>query len=105
KIYAISEPTRYSSIPNIPTISETLAGFSLSPWLGFLAPAATPKDIIARLNKEITEALKQPDVKQRLVALGLTPIGSSSETAKTLILKDLKIRGDLVQSAKIEKVQ
>ncbi len=101
KIYAISERERYSAIPNIPTIAETFPGFSLTSWLGFVVPSQTPADIVARLNKEVVQALKNPDVIKRLTAMGLTPVGNSVEEARKMIAEDLKLRGDIVKAANL----
>ncbi|HWV51039.1 tripartite tricarboxylate transporter substrate binding protein [Pseudorhodoplanes sp.] len=103
KIYAISEPERYPSIPNIPTIAETFPGFFLKSWLGFMVPAATPADIVAKLNKEVIKALKDPEVVKRLTAMGLTPVGNSVDEAKKMIAEDLKIRGDIVKAANLPR--
>lgn len=101
KIYAISERERYPAIPKIPTIAETLPGFHLTSWLGFVVPSATPPDIIAKLNAEVLKALKHPDVVKRLTGMGLTPVGNSVEEAKKMIAEDLKLRGDIVKAAKL----
>ncbi len=101
KVYAISERERYPSIPNIPTIAETLPGFHLTSWLGFVVPSATPADIVAKLNAEVVKALKNPDVVKRLTGMGLTPVGNSVEEAKKMITEDLKLRGDIVRAANL----
>lgn len=101
KVYAISERERYPAIPMVPTIAETLPGFYLTSWLGFVVPAATPTDIVAKLNAEVAKALKNPDVVKRLTGMGLIPVGNSTEEAKKMIAEDLKLRGDIVRAAKL----
>jgi tripartite-type tricarboxylate transporter receptor subunit TctC len=101
KVYAISEAERYAPVASIPTIAETLPGFSLTSWLGFVVPAATPADIVARLNHEVVQALKDPEVIKRLTAMGLTPVGNTVEAAKKLIAEDLKLRGEIVKAANL----
>jgi tripartite-type tricarboxylate transporter receptor subunit TctC len=101
KVYGISERERYSNIPNVPTIAETLPDFVLKSWLGFMVPAGTPPDIVTRLNLEIANALKRPDVAQKLVEMGLTPVGNSSEAAKEMIQSDLRLRGEIVKAANL----
>jgi len=64
----------------VPTVSESgLPGFEFNSWFTIMAPAGTPKQIIARLNAEVLKALVDPDVRQKLNAQGLTIRGSSSE--------------------------
>ena len=65
---AMTGQKRFSMAPNIPTVNETkgFEEFNLSAWLGLMAPAGTPKSVLARLNTELRAALEQPDVKQRL---------------------------------------
>ena len=50
---AIGEPQRLPHLPDIPTVAETLPGFEMSPWVGLFVPAKTPKEIVARLSKEV----------------------------------------------------
>ena len=77
---AVSGATRSPSTPDLPTISEAgLKGYESSNWLGLLAPAATPKEIISRLHVESVKALARPDVKERLTATGLEPIGTTPD--------------------------
>jgi tripartite-type tricarboxylate transporter receptor subunit TctC len=101
KVYAISERDRYPEIPKIPTIGETLPGFYLTSWLGFVVPSATPPDVVTKLNAEVAKALKNPDVVKRLTGMGLIPVGNSVADAKKMIADDLKLRGEIVKAAKI----
>jgi tripartite-type tricarboxylate transporter receptor subunit TctC len=62
---------RAPSLPDVPSISEEgLPGFQFDPWFGFLAPAATPRATVEWLNREINEALQNPEVRARLDTLG-----------------------------------
>jgi tripartite-type tricarboxylate transporter receptor subunit TctC len=59
---AIGDAKRLAALPDIPTISETVPGFEMSPWIGIFVPAKTPKEVVARLSQAVAEFLKQPDV-------------------------------------------
>ena len=75
---AVSTPARVAAFPDVPTIAE--AGFpkgEFNFWVGVLAPAATPRDIVARLNEEINKALQVPDMKERFAKLGAEPMHMS----------------------------
>jgi tripartite-type tricarboxylate transporter receptor subunit TctC len=71
RLLGIAKATRAANYPDFPTIAETVPGFSSGGWFGFVAPAKVPKEIIAVLNREANEAMKQPDVRAKLEALGL----------------------------------
>ena len=66
RLLAISSPGRYPLMPDAPTIAETLPGVEFMSWLGLAMAPATPRPVVARINKEIRDALKLPDVQQRL---------------------------------------
>jgi tripartite-type tricarboxylate transporter receptor subunit TctC len=70
RIIAMVEKTRYSAMPNIPTVGETVPGFEMSSWLGIFAPAGTPPDIVAKLNGEIGRILQAPAMKEQLALDG-----------------------------------
>ena len=79
RLLAVSTPARLPQFPNVPTFSEAgMAGFTFNSWFAMVAPAGTPKDIVARLNAEITKALNDPPTREKLVALGVTPRGTNA---------------------------
>jgi tripartite-type tricarboxylate transporter receptor subunit TctC len=67
---AISTAQRQAELPNLPTLAETFAGFEYTGWNGLFAPAGTPADVVARVNRDLETVLKQPEVAQRMLALG-----------------------------------
>ena len=83
---AVSTAKRYGGLPDLPTVAESaLPGFDVGFWLGALAPAATPRPIIEKLNAEMVKAVQMPDVIERLGALGVEPIGNTpDEFARTI---------------------
>ena len=77
---AVSTPARSPSLPDVPTITEAgFPGGEFNFWVGMLAPAKTPREIINRLNAEITRAEQLPEVKQRLANLGAEPMPMTAE--------------------------
>lgn len=68
---------RLDVLPDVPTVSETLAGFDVTNWFGMAVPAKTPNDRINRLNQSVVKALKDPDVQKTLASLGVNPVGDS----------------------------
>ena len=68
---AISTPKRLAQLPDVPTFAEEgITGFDVANWYGVMAPAGTPRDVIAKLNADINKAMQVPDVRQRLEAVG-----------------------------------
>ena len=95
---AVTSKTRSSVFPDVPTVAETaVPNFEVTGWFGMLAPAATPAPIIARLNKEVNAALNQPDVKERLVSLGVEAGGGSPADFGKLIEADSKRYTDAIK--------
>jgi len=70
---AVSSAKRLESMPDVPTVAETLAGFEVLSWQGIFAPAGTPKAIVDRLNTEILKILATPEMQDRLKSLGMQP--------------------------------
>jgi len=79
KTVAISSATRFARLPDIPTFAESgLPGFESTGWFGIVAPAGTPPDVVAKLNAAFVTVLKDPEVIERIRALGAEPIPMSS---------------------------
>ena len=66
--------TRSLVLPDVPTIAETVPGFELAPWIGFMAPKATPSAIVERLNRTIAEILSRPEIKTAWTKQGAVPL-------------------------------
>jgi tripartite-type tricarboxylate transporter receptor subunit TctC len=76
--------------PDVPTMAEQgLAGFNIVAWVGLVAPAGTPKEIVTKLNREVLKALNEPDLRGKLVAMGIDPIGNSPEEFSELLRIDV----------------
>ena len=93
---------RLASLPELPTIAESgLPGYEASSWYGILAPAGTPRDIVARLNAELGKALDQPEVRASLIAEGAEPAGGSPEAFAAHIRSEMERLGKLIRDANI----
>ena len=79
QLLGITNPTRDPKLPNLPPIGETVAGYAAPGWFGFVAPAGTPPEIVARLNAEINHAIGLPEVQKAMGTLGLIPSTGSAE--------------------------
>jgi tripartite-type tricarboxylate transporter receptor subunit TctC len=67
---AVSTAQRLGDLPSVPTLAESFPGFEYTGWNGLFAPAGTPADVVARVNRDVEAVLRQPEVAQRLLALG-----------------------------------
>ncbi len=72
-------PKRTPILPDVPTVGESIPGYEVVNWFGLVVPAGTPHDIVNRLHSEVVKALRLPEIKDRLVALGSEPVGSTAE--------------------------
>ncbi|MEO7160117.1 MAG: tripartite tricarboxylate transporter substrate binding protein [Polaromonas sp.] len=79
KALAVTTARRSTFLPDVPAVAETLKGFEIDTWWGLVAPAATPRDVVARLNQAFVAALKSPETKTRFSALMAEPVASSPE--------------------------
>jgi tripartite-type tricarboxylate transporter receptor subunit TctC len=99
---AVTGNRRLTSMPDLPTIAESgLPGYEASSWYGVLAPAGTPREIVARLNAELVKALEHPEVRTSLLAEGAEPIGGTPERFASHIRSEKERLGKLIREAKI----
>jgi len=81
---AVTTARRATQLPDVPTVAESIPGFEASAWFGVAVPKGTPEVIVARINREVNETLKEPKVLQRLADLGGTSIASTPQEFWTL---------------------
>jgi tripartite-type tricarboxylate transporter receptor subunit TctC len=87
---AVTTAKRSALFPDVPTMSEAgVKGYETSTWGGLLAPAGTPKDVIAKLNAEANKALASPEVRERLAAAGIEPGGGTPQQFNELIQSEM----------------
>lgn len=99
---AVTTTRRSTSVPDIPTVAEAgVPGYEMSQWYGLLAPAGTPAPIIERLNTEVGKALKHPESRSRLQAVGADPVGSSPQEFGTFFKAEIAKWTRIVQRAGI----
>ena len=79
KALAVTTARRSPFLPDVPAVAETLKGFEIDTWWGLVAPAATPRDVVAKLNQAFVAALNAPDNQARFAALMAEPVASSPE--------------------------
>jgi tripartite-type tricarboxylate transporter receptor subunit TctC len=107
KLRALGVGTQKRSklMPEVPPIADTLPGFEAATWVGLLAPAGTPKDIINRMHHEIEKVLRSPEVQEKLSVSGAEPVGSTPEQFGAYIESEIRKWDRVVKQAKIPPVQ
>jgi len=89
RVLAVANEKRVPTMPNVPTIGETIPGYGATPWYGVLAPAGTPKPVIAQLHAGIGKALDSKDLQEKMAAQGAEVFKSSPEQFAALIKEEL----------------
>jgi tripartite-type tricarboxylate transporter receptor subunit TctC len=100
---AVGGAKRFPQIPDVPTVSESgLPGFQYVTWAGLYMPRGTPKAVIDRLHAEAQKAVADKDVREKLTALGLEPVGSSPEELRRLTREGFERMGKTIRAAGIQ---
>ena len=103
RVLALSNSRRSAVAPHLPTMAEAgVKGYGVDPWYGIVAPGATPKDIVAKLNAAIAAMLKTPDVKQIFDKLGYEAIGGTPEQFGATIRRDIDRFARVIKNAGIK---
>ena len=89
KAIAVTTLARSSALPEAPPVADTIKGFSIDTWWGLVAPAATPRDIIMKLNAAFVEALKSPETKTRFANLLADPVPTTPEEFGAFMMSEL----------------
>ena len=98
RLVGVTTPRRMPQFPDVPTVAESgLAGFEFNSWFAMMAPAGTPRPIVQFLSAEVTRALADPEVREKLNAQGLTPRGTSPEDLGKAMRVQLTHYGDLIR--------
>ena len=101
---AIGSLKRFPALPQVPTFDESgVKGYEATTWFGLMAPAKTPKDIVARWNTEVDKILKSPELKERFIADGLEPMGGSPESFGKFIRSEIDKYAKVVKAANVPK--
>jgi tripartite-type tricarboxylate transporter receptor subunit TctC len=96
---AVTTASRPPSLPNVPSMAETVPGYDTEVWWGLLGPAGMPRDVVEKLSHDFVAALNTEAVKERLAKLGASPIGSSPQQFDSRIRADYKKWGPIIDAA------
>ena len=99
---AVASAKRSPSVPELPTVAEAgIPGFAVDQWYALFAPAGTPKEVVAKLYAEIAKSVAQPETRERLLAMGLDPVGMPPDEFTEYLKTETAKWGKLVREAGI----
>lgn len=102
KLLAVASPGRLPAMPDVPTIAETLPGFESVAWYGVVAPPHTPQSIVDKVNADVNEALREPEVRDHLKNLSAEVFGGPVEKTGKYMREEIDRWRAVIKSAKIE---
>ena len=102
KLLAVASTHRLPSLPDVPTVAETLPGFQAVAWYAIVAPPGTPKNITDKINADVNEALRQPELQDRLKKLSAETFGGSVEKTTKYMQEEVERWGNVIKAADIK---
>jgi tripartite-type tricarboxylate transporter receptor subunit TctC len=100
---AVTGRKRNALLPDVPTVGETLPGYQVESWEGIVAPAATPRALIARLNKEIAAAVNSPELRELWKNRGVDTVTTTPEAFSAMVKEEYERYGDLLKKTGVSK--
>ncbi len=102
KLIAVATPKRLASMPNLPTVAETLPGFESAAWFAIVAPPKTPAAIITKINADVNEALRDPEVRKRLEGLSAEVVGGTPQATASYMKEEVERWNNIIKSAGVK---
>jgi tripartite-type tricarboxylate transporter receptor subunit TctC len=102
KLPGVATPKRMASLPDVPTIAETLPGFESAAWFAIVAPPKTPQAVVDKINADVNEALRQSDIVQRLVQLSAEPIGGTPQATAAYMREEVERWHKVIKAANVK---
>ena len=102
RLLAVASTQRLPSLPQVPTLAETLPGFEAVAWYAVTAPPKTPKNITEKINADVNEALRQPELQDRLKKLSAETFGGSVEKTARYMQGEVERWGSVIKAADIK---
>ena len=99
KALGVTGPRRAKALPEVPAIAETLPGFDITAWYGFMAPAGTPQEVVKKVHDDSVAIIRRPDFLERLDRDGIEPVANSPEEFGAEIKRDLARWAKIVKAA------
>ena len=85
---AVTSQARFQGLPDLPALNESVPGVVVDGWFGIVAPAGTPAEIVERVNREVGEFLKGPEIQKRLISFGLATEGAGTPASTAQFIRE-----------------
>jgi tripartite-type tricarboxylate transporter receptor subunit TctC len=102
RLMAVGTERRMATLPDVPTIAETLPGFASSAWFAVVAPPKTPRAIVERLSADIAAAIRSPEVAPRFAEMSAEPVGSAPEAAARFMREEAERWAGVIRAAGVK---
>jgi tripartite-type tricarboxylate transporter receptor subunit TctC len=102
RLLAVASAQRLPSLPDVPAIAEMFPGFEAVAWYAIVAPPGTPKSTLGKINADVDEALRQPELQNHLRKLSAVPFGGSRERAANYMRQEIERWGNVIKAADIK---
>lgn len=102
KLLGVATPKRMASLPDVPTIAETLPGFESAAWFAIVAPPKTRQAVVDKINADVNEALRQSDIEQRLAQLSAEPIGGTPQATAAYMREEIERWHKVIKAANVK---
>jgi len=102
KLLGVATPKRMASLPDVPTIAETLPAASSAAWFAIVAPPKTPQAVVDKINTDVNEALRQGDIVQRLAQLSAEPIGGTPQATAAYMREEIERWHKVIKAANVK---
>ena len=101
KMVAVASPQRQEPVPDVPAIAEFYPGYRSITWFGLVAPPGTPDALADRINRDVAEIIRRPEVNAKLREMQMEPVGSSRAEAEKFFAEEAELWGKVIKQANI----
>jgi tripartite-type tricarboxylate transporter receptor subunit TctC len=101
KMVAVASPARNAMVPDVPAVAETYPGYRSITWFGLVAPPNTPVALAERINRDVAEVMRRPEMLAKLKDMQMEAVGSSRAEAEKFFAEEAALWGKVIQDAKI----
>jgi tripartite-type tricarboxylate transporter receptor subunit TctC len=107
KAYGVTTARRAGAMPELAPLAEAagVPGYDAAAWIGYAAPAGTPREVLARISGEMRKLLAEPEIKERLVGLGLDAVATTPDEMASFMRKEQERYGTVIRNANIKVEQ
>jgi len=102
RLLGVATERRMAVLPDVPTVAETLPGFTSSAWFAVAAPPKTPHEIVNKISTDISEAIRSPDVRKRFKELSAQPVGGDPEATARFMREETVRWGAVIKAADVK---